>query len=1213
MKSRLPTQLATFAAVAGALAYAESATAQVDINPPLPNVMLLVDTSGSMELMTDGNTTEVEAPCVPGTPTAPNRWASLVAALTGTVSNFSCSALDRTTTPFRNEYMLSGADPYDYKYYMPFHRILSNGCAPGPGVLPANWGDWPNGAIKYHQWSDPNVICPAPGAPGGFSQLNDGILDTFRGRVRFGLMTFDSFPDPSVGASGQLADYGNGLKGMWSYYLGWNGAGSPKQGNPANCAISSFEVGGRSPAAPPWEGRLLGFGAYDAPTTDVIAAGDRVQEAIVAMRPYGATPIAGMLDDARSFLWSDTTSDPSGKPYGPAQDPYVTGGCRKNFIILLSDGAPNLDLRTSCEAAGAPNGSCPYQKPYEVARDLATAADPAKRIKTYVVGFAMSQVGNVNCKTLTQADLTDAAGLCSNASGALKACCTLGRIAYEGGTSGAYFADNVSDLKTALSQVLASIAGGSTSRTMPVFATAGSVTSKAPAASYRFASSFIAPGGASLWNGNLERKRTSCGLVNGSYQATAQNIDASLGDDFAANLNTGVATRKIFTVLGTASGSGVVYSLRSIRPSLALDDGLGIYGGTLSAGGPTDPTTFSSTMGTNSMAMAIDPAALPTDCGARILAANASLCASRVINWEVGISNAPILAESRNPASCPVGQTCSMLGAIYHATPAVVTPPRDYLRDESYSGFALLQAKRPTVLYSATTDGQLHAFKVSRNDPVDAAAVDALAQNELWSFIPPNVLPRMLPTYNQQAIRLDGSPVVKDVVFERTQDQSKAGTGTWSTVVLGGGGAGGGFYYALDVTNPLTPKFLWQLSTDTAGNSLFGSTTPTPAIATIPVIIAGAIKEVAVAILPGGSAALAGGTCNRQTQLWPNVDANFKPRTAVRAWGQGCGAVGAGRSLTIVRLDTGETLMTFRGAAGDGPPGVIAAKVKVSPFDSPITGVPVPYPAGVGQAATRVYVGDADGTMWRIDLSNPDPTQWSASLAWDAYSVAGDTASIGQPIQNPPVVAVDSIGNNVVLFSTGDQDQINSGGSNRVWSFNDKPSGASFATTANWNLQFTNGKRVTGPISLFNTVAYFATYTPSAPGALACTDGYGSLWGVDYMRVSGAYTPAARLVPDPNQPLVIVSYQDQPLGTVVFGVAVAQTPSCSSDPSSSSDPYLGSHTTIGGASAASYQLVFQTGQKGGNQVDQSKTKANVQTLPAPRMTTRLDSWASVLE
>jgi type IV pilus assembly protein PilY1 len=115
------------------------------------------------------------------------------------------------------------------------------------------------------------------------------------------------------------------------------------------------------------------------------------------------------------------------------------------------------------------------------------------------------------------------------------------------------------------------------------------------------------------------------------------------------------------------------------------------------------------------------------------------------------------------------------------------------------------------------------------------------------------------------------------------------------------------------------------------------------------------------------------------------------------------------------------------------------------------------------------------------------------------------------------------------------------------------------------------------------------------------------------MRVSGAYTPAARLVPDPNQPLVIVSYQDQPLGTVVFGVAVAQTPSCSSDPSSSSDPYLGSHTTIGGASAASYQLVFQTGQKGGNQVDQSKTKANVQTLPAPRMTTRLDSWASVLE
>ena len=55
----------------------------------------------------------------------------------------------------------------------------------------------------------------------------------------------------------------------------------------------------------------------------------------------------------------------------------------------------------------------------------------------------------------------------------------------------------------------------------------------------------------------------------------------------------------------------------------------------------------------------------------------------------------------------------------------------------------------------------------------------------------------------------------------------------------------------------------------------------------------------------------------------------------------------------------------------------------------------------MGQVADRVYVGDADGTLWRIDLSNPDPVQWDAHVAFDAYAL--HQADQGQPIQDAPI------------------------------------------------------------------------------------------------------------------------------------------------------------------------------------------------------------------
>ena len=58
--------------------------------------------------------------------------------LTGEVINYSCYPQSRFAATFQSEYQLSGVNPVDYKYYIPYNRIVSNNCVMGP-----NTAAWP--------------------------------------------------------------------------------------------------------------------------------------------------------------------------------------------------------------------------------------------------------------------------------------------------------------------------------------------------------------------------------------------------------------------------------------------------------------------------------------------------------------------------------------------------------------------------------------------------------------------------------------------------------------------------------------------------------------------------------------------------------------------------------------------------------------------------------------------------------------------------------------------------------------------------------------------------------------------------------------------------------------------------------------------------------------------------------------------------------------
>jgi type IV pilus assembly protein PilY1 len=1261
--------------VLASLVVTANAAAQSDVNPPLPDVLLLVDTSGSMEYKVGSTSFPT---CYPdgSQPSEKSRWVDLVEVLTGSIKDYSCERIDREATSFRDgEYGTGGplaTAPYDYLYSTPYHRPLSNKCARGPGTLTSNVWEFPSTAFKEHPYNSLASSCTT-----SFSQSSDGILDTFERAIRFGLMTFDPISVDGVVGKGYTGtstpNYADGVKGTWSYV--W---GSPHVGRPAGCLVDqAFEVGARNAAAPPWEGRMIPFG--NPQSDEYLVKKEQIKKVLLGTRPYGPTPIAGLMQDARDFMISDTSKDPldASQDFGPYNDPYVvdtntSSGCRKRYIILLSDGQPNMDLRPDC--GDSSSTLCPFKKPEEIALKLKTPDLPSQRpIPTYVIGFALAKfmVGSteVTCNDLpsTDFDQTNPSALCNSttpanlANTALQACCALNRIAVAGGTGDkprALFASNRDELSSALSQILTSTTRV-TSRTQPVIAGAA-----AGSEGFRFYSS-VRPVSFQPWVGILQRQRYECDDDN---QPKAQAVDKSKQDDFAANVNAGRNSR-YFSTIRAGSNAEPVRSERTIRPNYTVSsgsgDGAGLYGGTRYLGGPSDFVSNTS------------PEMIQVDasiCKNPDLSATA--CRDRYLKWLVGIPNDTPFSRCN-----PTTGECYLLGDILHSTPRVVGPPSAFVVDESYQVFARTAAnqQRPLVLYTSTNDGFLHAFRVAPSydkDP-DKVLGPEPQNNELWAFVPPAILPYLRTQYPfAHKALLDGAPQVQDVVatsavdpdnlagmrFERTHADAQSGAGTWRTVLLQSFGtqspAGGG-YFALDVTTPTLntgnlsdpnrgPRFLWQLTTDAGGKPLFGKGS-TPVIATLFFDPSGGNnpKEIAVAILPGGA--------GQPGTLGPspgyegcpkapdpvNTFAKFEqftPRQQVRCYDAADPTTVASRSLTVVRLDTGEIVRTFRRAKTDVVDTDLQKLVITAPLDSPISGQPVAFPSDTASIADRAYVGDQDGRLWKADFSSTNPSNWTMSLFFDAFPASSDldttfthTAGSGQPLALPPVVSVDANGDITINIATGDQDTsvASTANKNFVWSLTEKTSGGrtAVATHVNWFTALTGGERVVGPMSLFNSQLVFSSYAPPEASLLAthaCNSGTSRVWGMDYIRASDkdnlALGGLPRL-PDPDDAGEFVQRQSaaQVAGdasAVIFGVSVAQEPSCTTEADTTSDSFLGYKTerTVTHVSPGKFQLVMHIGGVD-NPVRSDDLQANVRTidLQPPPSAARVDSWAALLE
>jgi type IV pilus assembly protein PilY1 len=1388
---------------------------------PLPNVLLLVDTSGSMERMTD-STLPI---CSPGTESEPNRWGMLLQALTGNLlPYYSCEALSRASgSRFTKEYSIAGIQPYDRDYFLPYHRPMtgttSNTCVVAPWKLPGttsagvgpsqngaggNANDFTDDAIAtverdyLNAQLDANASLQTPNIPNSreciFSQAPDGQLDAARDYARFALMTFDSEPSEKLGITGTFTGVNAvnataPFEGQWSYLRSpsnpfyssaANVGGVGAQGAPLTtpaCTPAFFEVGARHEGAPPWEGRLIRFPDPYGTLFDVQKTNAQIQQVLLASRPFGATPIDGMMDDARDYLWYSDR--------GPKDDPFT---CREKYIILLTDGAPNLDLRPACTGgtwpSTGPGGVCPYPlNAGEIAASMATDADVTKRVRTFVIGFSVNgtnafplvndgfPVGVNNCKTWyqnvgatpgamkTECDSRITSGLIPQGSTA-DACCKLNEIALKGSDDGvnapigAFFAESQADIVLSFGRILANITSEASTRTVPAFTPSAqfSTASFAPTArsSAEYLASFI-PNTQRPWSGEIERKRFQC---NTSLVSEAQPVDTAKGDVMSANLAAQSAskTRFFFSVIGDKVG-GEIDSAATIRPfanpatpSFTGGDGIvrpdaavATYSGrekamlnydlTFDADWPLALDIDNRTCRRSRAACAAgDPGCTR---GTRIVPAldgttGASRC-SQVI-WGFATAYPDALSFSGTPASagsydfnvrcrgagsttagkcsvsgtsCTIGSStgcrtgevcvpeCAALGAVFHSNPAVVGAPSGLLREEGFRNFQAGRRGRRMLTYVATTDGLLHAFK-----SLDESGTNG--NHELWAFAPPAVLPRLATNYpvGNQVI-LDGSPVVREAVWERTpaQESGTAASSQWHTTLVAGLGAEGRGYYALNVTDDCSggecttryeqptqgalgevsthgtidasptkrgPHFLWQLTDvpeDTSDPAkyvrrspiaasgsgarmvgLFGRKTGTPAIATVQIKSATTSEErqVGVAILPGGledppfsgpGTGLGNKTCARRGGSGLHDGTVGSVRPAVRKWARSCTDPVPGRGLTIVRLDNGEIIRHFGRTTQDVPKRVQAKTIDTD-LDSPIVGTPVVFPDALGVPIQKIFVGDADGTMWRVDLTSTNPSNWRMTLFQDLYADAGgdpQAALRGQPIEITPIISTDPGGNIVLDVATGDQDTVSrSTETNFVYSLTEtRDSTNAYKARINWFETLTDGHRVTGPMVLFDRSLYFASFEPAAPTSGPGCGGAGTarLWGLHYTQRKTTTSPSdggtPLWCPDGSVDAVtgvcsVAFVKNETRGTdLIPGVALRASATCSELQASAGDELGGfSYKTMTPMQYTLTAGVSRPATSGSS--TPTAARLNI-TRPLPRTSTRIDSWSIVIE
>jgi len=521
---------------------------------------------------------------------------------------------------------------------------------------------------------------------------------------------------------------------------------------------------------------------------------------IAALNASGCTPLSETMYEAYRYLSggnvnyglnshkTPATAFPSvmssRKPApdtGAYQSP-LTESCQRNFIVLLTDGIPTADNSANTAIEGLIGGTCAGSGDgrclEEIARymyenDLRPSLAGTQNVSTYTIGFGPEVSGS--------------AALQNTAAGA-------GGVFYE--------ASDTATLTTVLTSIVRTILDFNTSFTAP--AVSVNAFNRTQNLNDLYVTVFK-PSETYWWDGNVKKYslepdgtisdangNPAVELTTGFFRTTAQSFWSAAVD--GDNVVRGGAANEL-----PAPAGRNVYS--DMNTALAL-----------TAAGNTVATTN---------------AAITT----AMLGLGAAEAPGRdaLINWVRGSD-----IDDENADGSTIDARLSM-GDPMNGRPATVI----------YGGTVASPNPSDAVVYAVTNEGYLHA-------------IDATDGHELWSFMPRQLLARARNLYNNEGIteRTYGLDASIRAVKNEVNNNGVVEPGLGETVrVYFGMRRGGRDYFGLDVTNRNSPTLLFRIGPAEAGAKLLngaGQSWSTPTVARVNISGATQNTQQQVLVFGGG-------------------------------------------------------------------------------------------------------------------------------------------------------------------------------------------------------------------------------------------------------------------------------------------------------------------------------------------------------------------------
>ena len=717
------------------------------------------------------------------------------------------------------------------------------------------------------------------------------------------------------------------------------------------------------------------------------------------------TPLAKTLYEAKQYFIGGSSAFHSGLTYTSP----IQASCQQNYVIIITDGMANQDGSTSqfswtslCSSIGGCDNdgdNLDDVAKYLYTHDLSDTYAGTQNAKTYTIGFNL-QSSDADAIQLLQDTADQGHGV-------------------------AYQADGYQSLTGALTSIIGQILEVNSAFVAPVVPTSPENRSYSGKRVYL---GFFKPVQNTNWKGNLKKYGLNDsneivdknGVVatdpNGNFLPTATSFWSTSPD--GENVDMGGVGEELIT----RADPRIIYT----------------YTGT-----SNDLTNSSNSFSNSNTALPALLGASDTD-------------SAKIVNYVYGKDawDEDVDGNTTEVRGSATDNDGWILGDILHSRPLIQPYNRYSLDDEDDP------AKNLSVIYVGSNDGQLHAFSDATGD-------------ELWSFIPPSVLPGLhYLNDNIHQYFNDGSPTMW--TYDHDKDGNigtvaEAGDGDLDdgsqdkAILLFGMRRGGGIdhltagsrgaYYALDVTNPSSPKYLWKIDNQTTGFSELGETWSNPVVGKMR--LNGEVKI--VAFIGAGYDNNEDLRYGNQQQFPDDTDDTLDTAGPENIGANEATSVGTsaqyqpkGRGIYLIELAKISSTGTV---TVNSSPTLLWSWVYTAARESSDSANNPHYsfPSGIAAIDTNfdgyidtLYCGDTGGNLWRFKVGSKTSTSdWAGTKIFSANpsdtTVSDENpATNGRKIFYAPSVVLES-GYNGVFFGTGDRPHaLNTSVTNRMYAVFDR-------------------------------------------------------------------------------------------------------------------------------------------------------------------------------